>query len=403
MKLKSKVSILTIFLTVAIYFSIDVLNNENNLGIKTIKGDPDELDYINIDFGYDFNGYINSKYIINGSNKTKETELLKSVKESENTNNLIDVSSGLDSIAHVGFEINEDSKSNSRGINFVIDEKKEDLEKGVFISEGSDKKVEYEKLDSNNFIRTRYKVDKDVDECLVKVLSSKRYKKDLYVSVLYAPGDSSEKNEEGLSTIDIIKINTKNKKIETIKSINVSKYLFEKYNNIQSIDVSYSSKDGDKMYILIEAINANTWDDVTSKINLLEYNVEENKDKIIELKSYDRMSLEKARLKDGKLYMIMSERDNVNKSKEINLITYNVLDGNLVEDKYVLDEKEERSIRNIEIDSNKIIVCTSKANSVLPWDNKTILYIINKNSKEVVYKGELQFNSSNSSLEFEIK
>lgn len=403
MKLKSKVSILIIFLAVAIYFSIDILNNENNLSIKTIKGDPDELDYINIDFGYDFNGYINSRYIINGSNKTKKTELLKSIKESENTNNLIDVSSGLDSIAHVGFEINDDSKSNSRGINFVIDEKKEDLEKGVFMSEGSDKKIECEKLDMNNFIRTRYKVDKDIDEYHVKVLSSKRYKKDLYVSVLYAPSDSSEKDEEALSTIDIIKINTKNKKIETIKSINISKYLFEKYNNIQSIDVSYSSKDGDKMYILIEAINANTWDDVASKLNLLEYNVEENKDNIIELKSYDRMSLEKAKLKDSKLYMIMSERDNANKSKEINLITYNILDGGLVEDKYVLDEKEERSIRNIEIDSNKIIVCTSKINPVLPWDNKTILYIINKNSKEIVYKGELQFNSSNSNLEFGIK
>ncbi|MCC0696848.1 MULTISPECIES: hypothetical protein [unclassified Clostridioides] len=403
MKLKSKISILIIFLAVAIYFSIDLLNNENNLSIKTIKGDQDELGYINIYFGYDFNGYINSRYIINGSNKTKKTELLKSIKESENTNNLIDVSSGLDSIAHVGFEISDDSKSSSKGINFVIDEKKEDLEKGVFISEGSDKKVEYEKLDMDNFIRTKYKVDKDIDEYHVKVLSSKRYKKDLYVSVLYAPNESSEKNEEDLNTIDIIKINTKSKKIETIKSINISKYLFEKYNNIQSIDVSYSSKDGDKMYILIEAINANTWDDVDSKLNLLEYNVKENKDKIIELKSYNRMSLEKAKLKDSKLYMIMSERDNSNKSKEVNLITYNILDGSLVEDKYVLDEKEERSIRNIEIDSNKIIVCTSKTNSVLPWDNKTILYIINKNSKEIVYKGELQFNSSNSSLEFEIK
>ncbi len=37
MKLKSKISILIIFLTLAIYFSIALLNNEDNLKIKTIK------------------------------------------------------------------------------------------------------------------------------------------------------------------------------------------------------------------------------------------------------------------------------------------------------------------------------------------------------------------------------
>ena len=44
MKLKSKISILIIFLTLAIYFSIGLLNNEDNLKIKTIKGDSNELD-----------------------------------------------------------------------------------------------------------------------------------------------------------------------------------------------------------------------------------------------------------------------------------------------------------------------------------------------------------------------
>ncbi|HBH3204876.1 TPA: hypothetical protein KSI94_003577, partial [Clostridioides difficile] len=88
---------------------------------------------------------------------------------------------------------------------------------------------------------------------------------------------------------------------------------------------------------------------------------------------------------------------------ELNLLTYNILDKSLDEDKYILDNKEKRGIRSIEIDSNKIIVYTSRLNSTLSWDNKFMLYIINKNSKEIVYEGELQFNSSNSMLEFEIK
>ncbi len=399
MKLKSKVSILIIFLTLVIYFSIGLLNNEDNLKIKTIKGDSDELDYININFGYDFNGYINSYYTINGSNKTKKTELVKLQKDSKNTNNLIDVSSGSDLIAHVGFEMNDDSKD----INFVIDEKKEDLEKGVFPSEGSDKELEYEKLDMNNFIRIKYKVDKNIDDYYAKILSSKRYKKNLYVSVLYATSDSSENNKEYLSTIDIIKINPENKKIQTIKSINLSNYFSEKYQNIESIGVSYASKYEDKMYILINVLNANTGDNSNSKFHLLEYNLEENKESIVELKTDSSMVLAKAKLKDNKLYMVMSNDYDDSSITELNLLTYNILDKSLDEDKYVLDNREKRDIRSIVIDSNKIIVYTSRLNSILSWDNKFMLYIINKNSKEIVYEGKLQFNSSNSTLEFEIK
>ncbi|HHN8250599.1 hypothetical protein [Clostridioides difficile] len=399
MKLKSKISILIIFLTLAIYFSIGLLNNEDNLKIKTIKGDPNELDYININFGYALNGYINSYYTINGSNKTKKTELIKLQKDSKNTNNLIDVSSGSDLIAHVGFEMNDDSKD----INFVIDEKKEDLETGVFPSEGSDKEIEYEKLDMNNFTRTRYKVDKSTDDYYANILSSKRYKKYLYVSVLYAISDSSENNKEYSTTIDIIKINPENKKIKTIKSINLSNYFSEKYQNIETIGVSYASKYEDKMYILVNVLNANIDDNSNSKFHLLEYNLEGNKESIMELKTDSKMALAKAKLEDNKLYMVMSNDYDNSSITELNLLTYNILDKSLDEDKYVLDNREKRGIRSIEIDSNKIVAYTSRLNSILSWDNKFMLYIINKNSKEIVYEGELQFNSSNSMLEFEIK
>ncbi|EML6502152.1 TPA: hypothetical protein KON86_003682 [Clostridioides difficile] len=399
MKLKSKISILIIFLTLAIYFSIALLNNEDNLKIKTIKGDPNELDYININFGYALNGYINSYYTINGSNKTKKTELIKLQKDSKNTNNLIDVSSGSDLIAHVGFEMNDDSKD----INFVIDEKKEDLEKGVFPSEGSDKEIEYEKLDMNNFTRTRYKVDKSTDDYYANILTSKRYKKYLYVSVLYATSDSSENNKEHSSTIDIIKINPENKKIQTIKSINLSNYFSEKYQDIETIGVSYASKYEDKMYVLVNVLNTNIGDNSNSKFHLLEYNLEENKESIMELKTDSKMALAKVKLEDNKLYMVMSNDYDNSSITELNLLTYNILDKSLDEDKYVLDNKEKRGIRSIEIDSNKIVAYTSRLNSILSWDNKFMLYIINKNSKEIVYEGELQFNSSNSTLEFEIK
>ncbi|MCJ0224370.1 hypothetical protein JY758_12360 [Clostridioides difficile] len=399
MKLKSKISILIIFLTLAIYFSIGLLNNEDNLKIKTIKGDSNELDHININFGYALNEYINSYYTINGSNKTKKTELIKLQKDSKNTNNLIDVSSGSDLIAHVGFEMNEESKD----INFVIDEKKEDLEKGVFPSEGSDKEVEYEKLDMNNFTRTRYKVDKSTDNYYANILASKRYKKYLYVSVLYATSDSSENNKEYSSTIDIIKINPENKKIKTIKSINLSNYFSEKYQNIETIGVSYASKYEDKMYILVNVLSTNIGDNSNSKFHLLEYNLEENKESIMELKTDSKMALAKAKLEANKLYMVMSNDYDNSSITELNLLTYNILDKSLDEDKYVLDNREKRGIRSIEIDSNKIVAYTSRLNSILSWDNKFMLYIINKNSKEIVYEGELQFNSSNSMLEFEIK
>ncbi|MDX5701415.1 hypothetical protein SIK49_16190, partial [Clostridioides difficile] len=67
--------------------------------------------------------------------------------------------------------------------------------------------IEYEKLDMNNFTRTRYKVDKSTDDYYANILTSKRYKKYLYVSVLYATSTSSENNNKHSSTIDIIKLN----------------------------------------------------------------------------------------------------------------------------------------------------------------------------------------------------
>lgn len=155
------------------------------------------------------------------------------------------------------------------------------------------------------------------------------------------------------------------------------------------------------MYILVNVLNKG--DNSSSKFHLLEYNLEENKENIMELKTDSRMVLAKSKLEDNKLYMVMSNDYDGSTITELNLLTYNIVDKNLNEDKYVLDNREKREIRNIEIDSNKIIVYTSKLHSILSWDNKSMLYIINKNSKEVVYEGELQFNSSNSKLEFEIK
>ncbi|WP_227859837.1 MULTISPECIES: hypothetical protein [unclassified Clostridioides] len=196
-------------------------------------------------------------------------------------------------------------------------------------------------------------------------------------------------------------INPESKKIQTIKSINLSNYFSEKYQNIETIGVSYASKYEDKMYILVNVLNKG--DNSSSKFHLLEYNLEENKENIMELKTDSRMVLAKSKLEDNKLYMVMSNDYDGSTITELNLLTYNIVDKNLNEDKYVLDNREKREIRNIEIDSNKIIVYTSKLHSILSWDNKSMLYIINKNSKEVVYEGELQFNSSNSKLEFEIK
>ncbi|MDX5650325.1 hypothetical protein SIK48_19230, partial [Clostridioides difficile] len=176
-------------------------------------------------------------------------------------------------------------------------------------------------------------------------------------------------------TIDIIKINPENKKIKTIKSINLSNYFSEKYQNIETIGVSYASKYEDKMYILVNVLNANIDDNSNSKFHLLEYNLEGNKESIMELKTDSKMALAKAKLEDNKLYMVMSNDYDNSSITELNLLTYNILDKSLDEDKYVLDNREKRGIRSIEIDSNKIVAYTSRLNSILSWDNKFMLYI----------------------------
>lgn len=201
----------------------------------------------------------------------------------------------------------------------------------------------------NDFTRTRYKVDKSSDNYYANILSSKRYKKYLYVSVLYATSDSSKNNKEYSSTIDIIKINPENKKIQTIKSINLSNYFSKKYQNIDNISVSYASKYEDKMYILVNVLNANTGDKSNSKFHLLEYNLEENKESIMELKTDSKMALAKVKLEDNKLYMVMSNDYDNSSITELNLLTYNILDKSLDEDKYILDNKEKEELEVLKL------------------------------------------------------
>lgn len=142
-------------------------------------------------------------------------------------------------------------------------------------------------------------------------------------------------------------INPESKKIQTIKSINLSNYFSEKYQNIETIGVSYASKYEDKMYILVNVLNKG--DNSSSKFHLLEYNLEENKENIMELKTDSRMVLAKSKLEDNKLYMVMSNDYDGSTITELNLLTYNIVDKNLNEDKYVLDNREKERLEILKL------------------------------------------------------
>lgn len=143
------------------------------------------------------------------------------------------------------------------------------------------------------------------------------------------------------------------------------------------------------MYILVNVLNINIGDNSNFKFYLFEYNFEENKESIMELKIDSKMVLVKVKLEVNKLYMVMLNDYDNSLIIELNLFIYNILDKSLDEDKYVLDNREKRGIRSIEIDLNKIVVYILRLNFILFWDDKFMLYIINKNFKEIVYEGEL--------------
>ncbi len=103
------------------------------------------------------------------------------------------------------------------------------------------------------------------------------------------------------------------------------------------------------MYILVNVLNANTGDKSNSKFHLLEYNLEENKESIMELKTDSKMALAKVKLEDNKLYMVMSNDYDNSSITELNLLTYNILDKSLDEDKYILDNKEKEELEVLKL------------------------------------------------------
>ena len=147
----------------------------------------------------------------------------------------------------------------------------------------------------------------------VRPLASNRYNEKIYIMSNY--GLENRDN----NIIEISKLNTKENKLETIKSIDLYKELNNPYFNYD-IKILNSSKYEDKFYTLIQATDSNTYTPMAlGKIYLLTYNLSNNTyniDNILNEELY--INIEHSVFNEDKLNLIISnfEKENIGNYKK---------------------------------------------------------------------------------------
>lgn len=399
MKINSKISIVIIVITIIVFIVIGANNYKDEPKISTIYGKISELDNLDIEFKYNDSKYFNNIDILNKGNIDKKVELEKPrYYNTKQIYSLIDVTSGEDDISSVGYEIYNNDDENYR--NLIIDESKATGDTLIFNKEGSDERVSSYDLDSKNINRTKIKIEKS--EYGLKyssnILASNRYKDNLYLLANYENLDT--KNYK--NSLEILKVNPETKKIDIIDKIDIDSLIRGKYED-KSINkdenvprIEGTSKYNNKIYVFISALEFITYNDSINRIFVLEYDIESNTYKLDELDKFNESNL---KLKNSKLKENILEAVLVHEDEKIvtKIIKYDMDKKELLES-YECTLEENLGImtriNDIVISDKKIYLSTWATESAIDWDNRHMVYVIDKNDNRVSYKGKLIPNSS---------
>lgn len=397
MKLNSKVSILTIGITIVVFLGMSIKNRYNKPQIENIKGNINQIDDVNMNLiDYSNSDYFYYKYILNKENIPKEKYTKKFYKSySEKYTKLIDATSGEDLITHIGYEI-DFGKENK--INLIIDERKNNKEGSILSYQGKDTYILDEEINEKDFNRKKINIKRPKlsKYFTAYILSSNRYKGELYIATKYF----NEYKNNNIDSIEISKLNIEKNIVETIKTIDLNKEI--EYKNIDIVD-SYKSKD--KFYILISAIKDGSYEyGEVNVMYLLKYSLYTNSYETLKIDIKEDLDFVNSNFKNDKLDIIMSNRD---KGYEIKGIEYNLNTKEKTNEyKIKVEESKKNNITRKEgntlITDDKIYLTLSNYSNNF-WQNENKIYVVDKQDQEVIYEGDLKCTSDISSLEFEEK
>lgn len=388
MKLKSKLPIIIIVSTMIIFLILSASNNQDKISINTIKGNINELSNLNITYE-DSDEYIRNVYTLHsGIKTTKQVIPTRDYKEYGKYFNMINIESGIDNITQVWYSYKTKAYEDIKDIKFVYLEDNLYRKNKIISSQGKDTKILTNKIDKNKLKKIDVKnKDKNSE---IQPLASNRYNEEIYIMSNYKSGNSYK------DRIEISKLNTKENKLETIRSIDLYKEIKTTYFNYD-IKVVSSSKYEDKFYTLIQATDSNTSTPITlGKIYLLTYSLLDNTyhiDNILNEEIY--INAEYSDFSEDKLNLILSNFKKLNIKSYIEIIDldYDIKNKKITSQRKTIlekniDEKNGRTINNIVTDKNKIYL-NIRGYYYHDFDNKEKIYVIDRNKQQISYEGKV--------------
>lgn len=389
MKLKQKLPIIVIVSTMLIFLVLPDFNNKDKIFINTIKGNINELSNLNINYE-DRNEYIRNIYTLHsGTKTTKKVIPTRYYKDRDGKYfNMINIESKADDIAQVGYSYKNEVYNDIKDIKFVYLENNSDRKSQITQSQGKDIKIPTNKVNKNELKEINVK-NKDIN-VEIRPLASNRYNEEIYIMSNY----KSKKRYRYM--IEISKLNAKENKLETIKSIDLYKELKNQYFNYD-IQIINCSKYEDKFYTLIQVTDSDTSTPVTlGKIYLLTYNLSDNTyhiDNILNEEIY--IHAEYSEFKEDKLNLIASNFNNSNMKNHIEIIDldYDIKNSKITSQRKTIlekniDIKNGRTIDYIVADKNKIYL-NIRSYYYYDFDRKERIYVIDRNNKQIIYEGKV--------------
>ena len=389
MKLKQKLPIIVIVSTMLIFLVLPAFNNKDKISINTIEGNINELSNLNINYE-DRNEYIRNIYTLHSGIKTTKKVIPARYYKDRGGKyfNMINIESKLDDINQVGYSYKNEGYNDIKDIKFVYLKNNSDIKGEITQFQGKDTKIPTNKVNKEELKEINVK-NKDIN-VEIRPLASNRYNEEIYIMSNY--GSKNRYRD----MIEISKLNSKENKLETIKSIDLYKELNNQYFNYDIQIINYSKYE-DKFYTLIQVTNSDTSTPVTlGKIYLLTYNLSDNTyhiDNILNEEIY--INAEYSEFKEDKLNLIASNFNNSNMKNHIEIIDldYDIKNSKITSQRKTIlekniDIKNGRTIDYIVADKNKIYL-NIRSYYYYDFDRKERIYVIDRNNKQIIYEGKV--------------
>ncbi len=389
LKLKQKLPIIVIVSTMLIFLVLPAFNNKDKISINTIEGNINELSNLNINYE-DRNEYIRNIYTLHSGIKTTKKVIPARYYKDRGGKyfNMINIESKLDDINQVGYSYKNEGYNDIKDIKFVYLKNNSDIKGEITQFQGKDTKIPTNKVNKEELKEINVK-NKDIN-VEIRPLASNRYNEEIYIMSNY--GSKNRYRD----MIEISKLNSKENKLETIKSIDLYKELNNQYFNYDIQIINYSKYE-DKFYTLIQVTNSDTSTPVTlGKIYLLTYNLSDNTyhiDNILNEEIY--INAEYSEFKEDKLNLIASNFNNSNMKNHIEIIDldYDIKNSKITSQRKTIlekniDIKNGRTIDYIVADKNKIYL-NIRSYYYYDFDRKERIYVIDRNNKQIIYEGKV--------------